>query len=173
MQARDYRDIAAGGALCAAGVFAGWHAASSYNLGTIGYMGPGMFPAGVGFILAGLGLMILVPALFRTGAPPQVDWRAAAAVLASIAAFAAVARFFGLIPAAVALTILAVLADGRLGVFRTLLLALGLSLLAYLVFILGLGVPLPPSGGHSDGPCRASRQCRRRSRHGATVRLIL
>lgn len=142
MWRRDYRDIAAGGFLVAVGVAAAVHAATHYAMGSLRNIGPGMFPAGAGAVLAALGLAMLMPALVRAGPRPQVEAGVAAAVLASISAFALVLPAFGLVPATVALVVVSRLADRRGRALATLGLAVGLSLLAWGVFVLALGVPL-------------------------------
>ena len=140
MLARDYRDILAGLFLIAVGAFVAFYSAMQYNLGTINRMGPGMFPMGLGVILCIFGVLVFVPALFRKGDLPKIEFRSAAAVLGSVAAFASMVDPFGLIPAITLLTIVAALGDNKLGVVNVLLLAAGLSLMSVLVFSVGLGM---------------------------------
>lgn len=142
MWRRDYRDLAAGGFFVAVGGAAAAYAMTHYALGSLRNVGPGMFPAGAGLALAGLGLGILVPAFGRAGVRPVVEADVAAAVLAAVAAFALVLPLFGLVPATVALVVVSRRADrgARPGV--TVALAAALSLIAWAVFALALGVPL-------------------------------
>jgi hypothetical protein len=142
MWRRDYRDIAAGAFFAAVGGAAAVHAATHYAMGSLRNIGPGMFPAGAGVVLAVFGLAILAPALVRAGPRPHVEPDVAAAVLASIAAFALVVPAFGLVPATVALVVVSRLADRRGRTLARLGLAAGLSVLAWGVFVLALGVPL-------------------------------
>ncbi len=142
MWRRDYRDIAAGGFFVVVGLAAAVYAATHYAMGSLRNIGPGAFPAGAGVALAVFGLATLVPALGRAGVRPTVEWDVAAAVLASVAAFALVLPGFGLVPATVALVVVSRLADRRARPVGTLVLALGLGLLAWAVFVLALGVPL-------------------------------
>lgn len=58
--------------------------------------------------------------------------------------FALTVDSFGLIPATALLTVSAVLADNKLGVIGTVVLAIVLSAIAILVFRVGLGIPLEP-----------------------------
>ena len=92
--------------------------------------------------MAGLGLIILVTALFRESRLPVVDVRASISVLLSIAAFAMVIRSFDLIPAITLQTCIAVTADNKLGIREAVLLAGGLSVLAFLIFCVGLSLPV-------------------------------
>jgi hypothetical protein len=141
---RDYRDIVAGGLLIAGGLWVGIYASSAYSLGTVAHMGPGMFPAALGYILAGLGAAVALPALFRPGTVPRPDYRQFFAVIAAVLLFALTADAAGMVPAICLMTFAAVLADNKLGVAGALILAAGLSLLGVLIFRLGLGIPLVP-----------------------------
>jgi hypothetical protein len=140
---RDYGDLASGAALVVAGVLIASYASATMELGTVSRMGPGMFPAALGVILATLGALIFVPALFTAGTPPDIDWRTMAAVSVSMLAFALLIRPFGLVPAIVALVAIASLADGKLGLKGIALVSGGLSLASWLIFSVGLELQLP------------------------------
>lgn len=140
MPARDYRDIIGGSALTLIGVFATIHGLVSLNLGTLSNMGPGMFPAALGVILAAIGVAILIPAIFRAAEMPDVDMRSFAAISASILAFAVMVQPFGLIPAIVVLTFVASRADSKLSPIGLVIVAVGLSVGATLIFRTGLGM---------------------------------
>lgn len=142
MGARDYRDIIGGVALVFIGCFTAIHALTSLNLGTVASMGSGMVPTALGCMLIVLGLAIVLPALFRAGEMPRADLRSTGAILASILAFAIMVRPFGMIPAILVLTFVVSRADSRLSPIGTLILATGLSLLAVLIFRVGLGAPV-------------------------------
>lgn len=142
MQTYNYRDILGGGLLVFVGLFVGIHATTEYDLGTWRHLGPGMFPAWLGFILAGLGGLILVLGFLRTGERIEPDYRQFAAVILGLIAFAFTVGLFGMVPAVVVLTIGAVLADNKLGAVGTAVLAAALSIIAILVFRVGLAIPL-------------------------------
>jgi hypothetical protein len=144
MYARDYRDLVGGGLLIALGLWAGFHAMSNFDVGTVSRMGPGMFPASLGFLLAGLGALIALPALFRSGTTITVDWRPMIFIMIGVLAFALIVTRFGMVPAIVVLTIASVLADSKIGVIGTIILSIALSLIAYLIFRVGLGIVLEP-----------------------------
>jgi hypothetical protein len=144
MHSRDYRDIIGGALLIILGLWAGFHAMSTFDLGTPSRMGPGMFPASLGFLLAGLGALIALPALFRSGPRITVDWRPMIFIMLGVWAFAIIVVPFGMVPAIVVLTIAAVLADTKIGIIGTAILAVALSVLAYLIFRVGLGIVLEP-----------------------------
>lgn len=139
----DYRDVVAGALLVVVGLSAALYATGHYPTGTLRRMGAGMFPMMLGYLLAGLGVLILVPALFRAGDLPVPDWRPLVAILVGISAFAVIVERFGMVPAIIGLTACVVFADGRPRALRTLLLACALSAIAFVVFQLALGIPLP------------------------------
>ena len=142
MRNRDYTDLIGGGLLVVLGVACGWYA-TRYNIGTLTRMGPGYFPTALGFLLAFLGLLILLPALRRQGDFPVVHWRPLVAILLAIAAFGMTVREIGVVPATFLMTGIAAVAQPGVPVIRTLLLAAGLSALAVIIFLRALGVLLP------------------------------
>lgn len=143
MPTRDYQDIIGGAALILTGAFVTAYALATLSMGTITEMGPGMFPAALGVILAGLGVAVLVPAIFRAGEMPGVDLRSLLTISFSILAFAVILRPFGLIPAIVVSTLVASRADSKMSLPGVVLLAAGLALGATLIFRVGLGVLIP------------------------------
>jgi predicted secreted protein len=144
MLRHDYRDVIAGAVLVALGLFVGVYALEHYPLGSLRQMGPGMFPASLGFVLAGLGVLVILPALFRTGQIERPDFRSLLAVGAGVLGFALTINSFGMVPGIVLLTVCSAPADDKLGVIGTAVLAAVLSLLAYLIFHVGLGITIEP-----------------------------
>lgn len=144
MQKVDYRDILGGGFLMALGGWAALHAVNNLELGTVFQMGPGMFPAALGCLLAAGGLGILVPALFQAGSMPKGDFRAATVVMISILIFAFTIDSFGIVPSTVLMTAVVTRADSRLSAKTTALLATLLALGAVLIFNVGLGMQVEP-----------------------------
>ena len=144
MHSRDYRDIIGGIALTLAGLFYGTYAYTNYALGTLSRMDSGMFPMWIGYILAGLGAAIAVTGLLRTGeySFPVIEWRTLVVVLASVAAFAVCVRQFGVVPAIIVQTIIVSLADNKLTIISRLVLAVALTILAVLIFSVGLDLPI-------------------------------
>jgi len=142
MQGRDYRDIIGGGVLIASGLFVVVYATTQLQVGTLSRMGPGLFPAALGFLLCCFGAVIAVPALFRPGTLPSIDARPLIFVLASILVFGLAVRRFGVAPAVVALALVATLADRRLTWRGAIVLAAALAALAVLIFNYGLDIPV-------------------------------
>ncbi|MFN3350599.1 tripartite tricarboxylate transporter TctB family protein [Pseudorhodoplanes sp.] len=145
MLSRDYRDIMAGLVMIAIGGGAAIYAWAFYRLGTVMHMGPGMFPFGLGILLAIIGVIVVLPALMREAPPiPRPDIRSFIFVSLSLVAFALTVRWIGLVPAVVLLVVIAALADNKLGLVKSLALAALLSVLAWFIFIYALGIPLQP-----------------------------
>lgn len=142
MRKMDFTDIVAGAVLALIGIAASGYSFAHYDLGTLLRMGPGMFPFALGLILAGFGLVISLPAVLRSGTLPRVEWRALLFTVAAVAVFALSVERIGLIPAAVLMSVLSVLADRRGTLKRMAGLAVVLPILASAIFIYGLGMPL-------------------------------
>ncbi|MDP3548100.1 tripartite tricarboxylate transporter TctB family protein [Phreatobacter sp. HK31-P] len=139
----DLRDLIGGALLFALGV---WFLVRSLQLqvGTSTAMGPGYYPMLASGAMIGLSLIIVVSSLVRPGDAPEVSWRPLLSVGASILTFAIVMDFLGLMPAIFATVAIASLADRRSRPVPTLLLAAGLCVGAYVLFIKLLGMPMQP-----------------------------
>lgn len=142
MLSRDYRDMSAGAALIAGGGVVVIYAMFNLELGTLRQMGPGMFPFGLGWIMAGLGLILLVQSFFRAGVMPEIRIYVPIVVLASVIAFGLMVRPFGLLPAVIAATVVSSLAERRFRPVSLAALSTALCLISWLVFKLALGLPV-------------------------------
>ncbi len=146
MKQVDIRDLVGGVILIALGASVSLYASNHYNVGHADRMGPGYFPVALGWVLAVLGLIVALfsfkPSLHHT-TPPKFRPRPFFAILLSVAAFALTVSRFGLVPGTVLLTLIAVFAEPGIRWRRTLLLAISLSLIAWLVFTVGLQMTLP------------------------------
>jgi hypothetical protein len=108
-------------------------------------MEPGMLPTVLGVILVGLGLLILISALIAPAVradDPPVQLRPFLAIILATAAFALSVGPLGVLPAVVAATVIACLADTRLSVVGALALGGALAILVVLAFRIALGLPL-------------------------------
>lgn len=142
MKNRDLTDIIAGGLLVAIGLFAFFYA-DRYQFGTLNRMGPGFFPVVLGGLLAFLGALIAIPALFRAGHAPKVEWLSLLLVLGSVVVFALLLRPLGVILATMGSVFVASLAEPNWTLRGRLILSAAIAAVTWLIFIAGLGMLLP------------------------------
>jgi hypothetical protein len=140
---RHIGDIIGGFVHVALGLWFMQHALSEYNFGSMLRMGPGFFPVVLGALVAGFGVLILIPALFRSGDAPVPDWRPFAFVCAALIGFALTLERFGLVPATFVLVFLASAGQPGARMVPTLAIAIVLSVISVVVFTMGLGIPIP------------------------------
>ncbi len=144
LQRKDGRDIIAGLLMIAIGSFSAIYATNHYPIGTVARMGPGMFPMAAGWLLAIIGVLIALPAFFRSGGLPHFEARPFFFVLLAAIVFGLTVERLGVVPAIFLLTGLSVLGDNKLGILGTLVLASCISAGAVLIFLVGLGIPIYP-----------------------------
>lgn len=142
MSSPDYRDIIGGLLLAALGVFIVLYS-RRYDLGTLSSMGPGYFPTVLGGLMALFGLMIALPAFFRSGESLDINWRGYLFVVGSLIFFALALRPLGLLLTTAATVYLSSLASSALGTKGRLLLMACVLAVTYLVFVVGLSMRLP------------------------------
>ena len=160
---RDWPDILGGLTLAAIGIGAAIWAGLHHDMGSLRRMGPGAFPVGLGLGLAGLGLIIALPALVRP-APGQCDGGQSdggqsekgtkielaplIGVVAAILLFGLSLRWVGLVGVSFVVVLVATLPAPRPGWLWRVVLAVAITALTVLVFHLGLRmtVPLWPRG---------------------------
>lgn len=142
MKHKDMQDVLGGLALAALGTFAAVYA-QQYEFGDLNRMGAGFFPVTLGILLAVLGAMIAIPAFFRSGPAIQVRWKSFALVMASVVTFALTLKVLGLIIATILTVVLASMADDDTNWKSRAMIAVGVALMTYLVFGLGLSMVLP------------------------------
>lgn len=146
----DRADLVSGLLIASAGVAVTVYAASNYPLGTLRRMGPGMFPTGLGVTLALLGLVLafnswrsLCAVSGGARMPVRFELRTAFLCVAGVVAFALLLRPLGLVPAVLAVVGISALSDRRNTLLAIAALVLFLSVLAVLIFKLGLGMTFP------------------------------
>jgi hypothetical protein len=121
------------------------YAATAHRLGTTLQMGPGFFPFWVGLFLVLVGLVTLVRSAFETGTmgPFSIAVRPLVAIIASIVAFGLLLPILGLYLAVLATVIASSRADGQFPLWVAAALGVCLAIASDLVFVRGLGLPLP------------------------------
>jgi Tripartite tricarboxylate transporter TctB family len=122
-------------------------AGRDYGMGTALRMGPAYFPSTLAGMLIVVGATSVVRSFFAQG-PPIGGFaiRQVAIVVGAVVLFGAIIRGAGL---AVALPLLAIISASASARFRwvpSIVMAAGLTVFCVLVFLRGLGVPLPLIG---------------------------
>ncbi len=141
---KSLRDLLAGLVFVAFGLaFAG--IALTYDLGSAIRMGPGYFPMLLGGLLVLLGIAITVEGLVRGDEAPigAIPWRGLLFLTAAVLIFGLTVRRLGMAPALFLAILLAALSSERTKPLTALAMAIGLTLLCVLIFIEGLGMPVP------------------------------
>ncbi|OZI74889.1 tripartite tricarboxylate transporter TctB family protein [Bordetella genomosp. 12] len=142
------REWAAGGTMIVLGLGA-FALATTYQLGTLGRMGPGMFPAILGVLLTLLGL-----AISRSRSPQQEEsetsadeaapqWRGWACITGGLLAFILLGQYGGLVPATLGLVFISALGDRQHTLKTAALLAIGVTALGVAIFSWGLQLQFP------------------------------
>jgi putative tricarboxylic transport membrane protein len=125
----------------------------SYPVGSASRMGPGYFPRVLGTLIIVLSAALSLRGL-RSSSDPQSywRWRPLVIVLASVGLFSVTATWLGLAVASLLLVFASSAASHEFRWREALISGLILGVAAVLVFVLGLGMPLPvwPTfiGGH-------------------------
>lgn len=131
-----------------------------YRFGTAARMGPGYFPLALGGLLLAFGVISMIRAFFTDGpAIGGVALRKLVLITGAVLAFGMMITTLGLVFALPAMVVLSAFAsqESRFN-GPALLVLLGLTLFCILVFVKGLGVPMPIFGSWFDGLVPASWQ---------------
>ena len=128
---------------------AGLYFGKDLTYGTAGRMGPGYFPFLLSMIIIALGAGIGVKSLFVEGPPIDAPViRPMAFVLVSIIVFGYLMDYIGLFLTAIVITFIAAYARRNVKIVETAIFAVGLSLGTVLIFVYGVGQPLPAWWGN-------------------------
>lgn len=141
------KDLLAGGTFIALGVaFAAGSLA--YDIGTPVRMGPGYVPLVLGVVLAGLGGLVIVKGFIAGEGEPigGVDWRAVILITAALLFFGLTVRGLGVVGALFGASLLAALARSQTSAREALVIAVGLTALSVVIFIVALQLRLPLVG---------------------------
>ena len=118
--------------------------AQNYDFGTARRMGSGYFPTVLGGLLAAIGLVLILGSL--AGARKKLErfaFGSLALVIAGIIAFGLLIRAAGLVPAIVALVLIASGASDRFRWSSAAALAAALAAFCWITFSVALGLPVP------------------------------
>jgi hypothetical protein len=123
-----------------------------YSMGTALRMGPAYFPTLLGGLLCLVGLVSLVRSFIAQGTPiGNLALRQLAIVIASVVLFGMIVRGVGLAIALPLLIMVSAVASARFRWLPSIAMAAGLTVFCVLVFLQGLGIPLPMIGSWLGG----------------------
>ena len=124
----------------------------NYGMGTALKMGPSYFPTILGGFLIVIGVISLIRSFIKPGSPfGAFAVKGLLLITASIILFGFIVRGAGLVIALPLLVIISSCASIRFRWKYSLVLAVGLTIFCILVFLKGLGVPLPILGSWFGG----------------------
>ena len=147
MHIRNPRDFWAGAIYLALAIVVIW-IGRDYPLGTSARMGPGYFPTVLGAVLAIFGVVSIGRSFIRPGEPiSALAWRPLIFVLGSTVLFGLLLERMGILIALACLIVVSALASRNSRLDATSVAALiGLVAFCVIVFVKGLGVPMPLIG---------------------------
>jgi hypothetical protein len=121
--------------------------ARGYSMGTAVKMGPAYFPTILGGLLAAIGAIAVIRSFIVPGTPiTAFSFKGLILVSVSTLVFGFVVRGAGLAVALPLLVVISAVASTRFRWRPTLIMAAGLTISCILVFLKGLGIPLPIIG---------------------------
>ena len=122
--------------------------ALTYDVGTTGRMGPGSFPLVLGIVLVVLGAAVVVKGFVAGELEPigSVPWRGLALILGAVIFFGLTVRGLGLVPAVLAAALLSAFASVRTRPLVAIAIAVFLTVLCILVFVVALRLRVPLFG---------------------------
>ena len=148
---RNAKDFWAGVMYLAIGL-AAIFIARDYGMGTATKMGPAYFPVVLGGLLALIGVASVVRSFLTKGEPiGGFALKGILFVCGGTVLFAALLRGAGVVPALMALALVSAYGSIKFRLGTSLALAVGLTAFCVLVFIKGLGIPLPLFGSWFGG----------------------
>lgn len=144
------KDVLGGALLMFMGAAFAIYASVDLNLGSFRRMGPGMFPLILGIVLVCFGMTQLLLGLAARRSEvvnedlslTRLPVRPLLMVILAVVAFGLTIRFLGLVPAIFVTVVIASFGDVQLRLPGALILAAGLSVLCWLIFIVGLNLPI-------------------------------
>ena len=140
MKLRNHRDMWAGVMFFTFGVVF-IVLSQQYQMGTAARMGPAYFPTVLGALLALLGFVIFIAAFARSNDEARlqsIGWRELSLVLFSVALFAALLPSTGMVVSILVLIVVSALAGHEFRLRESVISAVVLTVMSYLVFVVGL-----------------------------------
>jgi len=122
---------------------------TTYNLGTLMHMGPGMFPFMLGIVMTFIGILIFISGLMtpledgERILPESMEWRGWICILAGPLMFILFGEYFGMVPATFMCVFVSALGDRTATLKGSAILAAGITIAGAFVFSYVLKVPFP------------------------------
>ena len=138
----DKTDLLSGLIVLAVGSYFAY-GALDYRIGTVIRMGPGYVPLALGLIAMGLGALIMLSSLGRSGALESFKWRVVLPIVASILAFWLLLPRVGVLPATFVTVLLSTLSSPKSRLVPAIILGVIVAVLIWACFVLLLGLPIP------------------------------
>ena len=146
MKIKSERDFWAGMMFLLVGLGFAW-GATAYNFGSSARPGPGYFPFGLGVLLALLGALELFKALTieSEGGDPigHIAWKPLIVILAAVGMFGVALPRLGLVITLPLLVLVSSWASDEFSIKATLINALVLITMSWLIFVKGLSLTIP------------------------------
>ena len=118
-----------------------------YDMGTAVKMGPAYFPTILSVLLMVIGIISVLRSFFKSGSPiGVVAWKGLVLIVASTLLFGMIVRGAGLLLALPLLVIVSASASARFSWKTSLAEAVAVTVFCIVIFLKGLGVPLPILG---------------------------
>jgi len=118
-----------------------------YGMGAAVKMGPAYFPTMLGVLLIVIGIISIVRSFLKSGSPiGAVAWKGLVLIVASTLLFGMIVRGAGLIIALPLLVMVSASASARFSWKHSLAEAAVITVFCIVIFLKGLGVPLPILG---------------------------
>lgn len=114
-------------------------------------MGPGFFPAAIGAVLIGFGVVLAISPGDPVVSAQPIAWRGGFFLVAAILFSALMIERLGLLPTIVVSGLLGAYASARMTARFALLLTIGLTLLSLFIFKVCLNLPIPLWGSWFGG----------------------
>jgi hypothetical protein len=141
------KELVSGGLFVAFGTYFATEALH-YEIGTAFRMGPGFMPLMLGGVLVALGAAVAISGLGKpdreTRSPPS--WRAIVLILGTIIFFAATIRGLGFVPVVFISAFATAMASRNNSPIFAAMLAVALTVMCTLIFVVGLGFSVPLVG---------------------------
>lgn len=123
--------------------------AQEHEMGTAARMGAAYFPTLLGGALSFLGAIVAIRGMLVRPIDPEeakiepFNWRVIVLILGSVFIFSVLLAFCGLMVSLAAMIVVAALADKSSRVKETLILIVVMDILAYVIFVYGIGMLVP------------------------------